>query len=387
MNWILPDHQAPLGPPDPRIPADGDQPGRGRPGLKVALVPAPQTWQIEGGHRVQQAESAAALRDVGVDAQVVEVADLGSDRFDVLHYFGDPRPILAQRPSFGRLVVSPVYYPRDLSMAVKRWGRTRHAMMPRLLHHIGHVRHPFARRRSLADHAAQLSAIAQADLVVVNSNAEARLLRADAGVLPPVKVVYSGVHERFSSGDAARGRTIVGLQEGEPFVLSVARIEPNKNQLSVARAMRKIPAQLVLVGQVLPGNERYMSACVSELPSLRHINHLEHRDLPHIYAAARAHVLASWYETTGLSTAEALASGIPVVVGRSPCVEEYFGDCAHMVDPSSTASIAQGITKALGGSRGCEREISSRYSWRTTAQGLAASYAELLGDDRPATRR
>ena len=82
-------------------------------------------------------------------------------------------------------------------------------------------------------------AMAQADVIVTQSRAETRLLEADAGMpLPHARVAHNGVDPWFFEGSAARGRSIVGE---EPFVLSVGRVEPRKNQLTLARAMRSVP--------------------------------------------------------------------------------------------------------------------------------------------------
>ena len=67
--------------------------------------------------------------------------------------------------------------------------------------------------------------------------------------------------------------------------------------------------------------------------------HIEHELLRHAFAAAAVHALPSWYETTGLSTLEALAAGRPVVVSGGPCVEEYFAGCARFCNPGSIRSI------------------------------------------------
>jgi glycosyltransferase involved in cell wall biosynthesis len=163
----------------------------------------------------------------------------------------------------------------------------------------------------------------------------------------------------------------------EPFVLSVARVEPRKNHLSLALALRGLPVRLVLVGAVLPGNEQYMASVQAALPDVVHVPHIDHALVRHAHAAAAVHALPSWYETTGLSTLEALAVGRPVIVAGGPCVEEYFAGCAQFCSPGSIRSIRRAVVRALEGPLGCEQERARQFSWDRTARELLDVYTEI----------
>jgi glycosyltransferase involved in cell wall biosynthesis len=342
--------------------------------MKVMLVPYPDTWLIEGGHRTQQSETANALRRLGVDVEIGDVDSAPDADVDIVHFFGDPRPLLARGRLRGRLVVSPVHWPSSVELGPVYWRGGRGAVLhKRLRHRLSSLRHPRATRRRRDEFRARLDAIASADLVITNSHAESALLAADSRrPLPPVHVVHSGVDPMFANGSAERGRELVGP---EPFVLCVARVEPIKNQISLALAMRDVPRRLVLVGSVLPGNERYLEACRRALPALMHVPHIDRALLPHVYAAADVHVLPSWFETTGLVTMEALAAGTPAVAGRGPCVEEYFGGRVTLARPLDIGSLRAAIGIALEESSGRGRDVVDRYSWDRTARGLVEAYA------------
>jgi glycosyltransferase involved in cell wall biosynthesis len=280
----------------------------------------------------------------------------------------------AGRP-LGRLVVSPVYFPAWFELGPLRWrGGSRTWVTSHLRHRLRSIRHPGARRRQRAEVCARLEAMARADVIVTNSRAETRLLEADAGgPMPTVRVAHNGVDASFFTGSAERGRTMLGEA---PFVLSVGRIEPRKNQLTLARAMRSIPRRLVLAGAVLPGNEGYLRACKAALPSLVHLPHIDRSLLPHVYAAADVHVLSSWYETTGLATLEALAAGTPCVAGHGPCVEDYFagGDGIQLHRPGDERGLRASIRGALAEPRGRGRELAARFTWERTAEELLDAY-------------
>jgi glycosyltransferase involved in cell wall biosynthesis len=342
--------------------------------MRVLLVPYPNTWLHEGGHRTQQSETARALQRLGVDTAIVEVEVAARSDAEIVHFFGDPRPLLERGRPRGRLVVSPVHWPSWVELGPVYWRGGRVPMSAkRMRFRLGALRRPRARRLRHENFAARMAAIASADLVVTNSHAEAAQLAQDAmQPLPPVRVALSGVEPAFAHGDPLRGGRLVGC---ESFVLCVGRVEPIKNQLSLAFAMREIPRTLVLVGSVLPGNERYLAACRAALPSLVHIPHIDRDLLPHVYAAADAHVLPSWFETTGLATMEALAAGLPAVAGRTACVEEYFDGRATLVPPSEIGALREALELELERGIGRGRDVIERYSWDRTAQQLLEAYA------------
>jgi glycosyltransferase involved in cell wall biosynthesis len=343
--------------------------------MRVLLVPYPETWRIEGGHKTQILQTARALHDAGIEVAIGDVRLVRSAAADVVHYFGDPRPLLDAGRPVCRFVVSPVYFPAWFELGPHRWrGGLEAGAAAHLRHRLRSLRRPGMRRRQWADVRARLRAMAEADVIVTQSRAETRLLEADAGgPLPDIRVAHNGVDQWFFDGSAAQGRSIVG---DEPFVLSVGRIEPRKNQLTLARAMRSIPRRLVLVGAVLPGNERYLRACADAVPSLVHLPHLDRRLLPHVYAAADVHVLPSWYETTGLATLEAMAAGAPCIAGLGPCVEDYFAGAegVRLSRPGDQRSLRASILDALDGPRGLGREMAARFTWDRTARELLDAY-------------
>jgi glycosyltransferase involved in cell wall biosynthesis len=343
--------------------------------MRVLLVPYPGTWRIEGGHKTQVFQTARALHGAGAEVAIGDVGLAGSSAADVVHYFGDPRPLLDVGRPAARFVVSPVYFPAWFEIGPNRWrGGHWAGAAAHIRHRLRSLRRPGMRRRQWADVHARLRAMAQADIIVTQSRAETRLLEADAdGPLPDVRVAHNGVDPWFFDGSAVQGHSIVG---DEPFVLSVGRIEPRKNQLTLARAMRSVPRRLVLVGAVLPGNESYLRACADALPSLVHVPHLDRRVLPHVYAATDVHVLPSWYETTGLATLEAMAAGAPCVAGLGPCVEDYFASAegVRLSRPGDERGLRASILDALDEPRGQGRKLAARFTWDRTARELLDAY-------------
>jgi glycosyltransferase involved in cell wall biosynthesis len=341
--------------------------------MRVLLVPFPETWRVEGGHRMQQVQTARALHRAGVGVAIGDLELAFSAGFDIVHFFGDPRPLLRVGRPPGRLVVSPVHFPAAMELGPTfREGGFGSTTRTVARHWARSVRHLGRGRRHRADFHDRMAAMAAVDLIVANSRTEASLLVRDAvEPLPSIRVAHSGVDPAFFEGSAEEGRRLIGQ---DPFVLCVGRIEPRKNQLSLARAMQRIPRRLVLIGAVLQGNEAYLEACRRVLPSLVHVAHVPWDRLPDLYAAADVHVLPSWYETTGLATLEALAAGTPAVAGRGPCVEDYFGNHVRLHAPRSIGQLRRAIRRALEGPTGRERELAASFNWDRTAKELLDAY-------------
>ncbi|HEX3426906.1 MAG TPA: glycosyltransferase [Acidimicrobiales bacterium] len=346
--------------------------------MKVCIVPPPGSWRHQGGHKTQQFQTARALSREGLSVVVADAEFAASGGFDVVHFFGDPAPLLAFGRPRGQLIVSPVHFPASVQLGPVRTSTTSLGTGVDRVRHVGRcVRHPRDRRRQWDELRRSLRAVASADKLVVNSQAEGKLLVEDlhryvgAVSVPPIHVAYSGVEDLFFSGSSSRGRALVG---DAPFVLCVARPEQRKNQVALSRAMQGVDRRLVLIGEVLPGNERFLARCREMLPSLLHLSELGPRDLADVYAAAEVHVLASHFETTGLATLEALAAGTPCVVGRGSCVAEYYGTAVRSVDPNNYRDIRRGILEALDRPTGSEAATAHRYPWTRTGQELLAAY-------------
>jgi glycosyltransferase involved in cell wall biosynthesis len=233
-----------------------------------------------------------------------------------------------------------------------------------------------------------------ADRVVANSDMECTRLSAVLG-LPRDRfaTVYNGVEsgalEPTRPGTFARRFRIAG-----PFVLNIGNIEPRKNQVRLAEAMRDFPGYtLALVGHMRDPD--YLDAVLAVGGrQVRYVGPLPHGSatLRSAYRDCAAFVLPSLLETPGLAALEAAAQGAPLVVTGEGSAKEYFGETAIYVDPRSRAAIAAGIAAALDGrNRFRERRsriarVRSRFLWSRTVRSLIPVYQQVLRRSRAARR-
>ncbi len=88
----------------------------------------------------------------------------------------------------------------------------------------------------------------------------------------------------------------------------------------------------------------------------------------------------SWYETPGLSSLEAAASGCAIVSTEVGTAYEYFGDYAEYCDPKDINSIKSAIERAWekGPLELLKEKIIEYYNWERAAMLTLDAYIDLL---------
>lgn len=340
----------------------------------VVVIAAPRPFGlVYGGLEVQVESTALALEERGISVRRLGNFDrhafAGSD---LLHVFGCDYPVqqtvtLAAKRGFP-VVISPVHYP----IGLRRYVDAAMCRIP--------LTNPKLRRVSLR----------MADRLLPNSGSEAEVLKRVYGVDGSrFSVVPNGVDETDPQTDPFefRRKHLPSLPPTEPFVLSVARIEPRKNTHALVSACDEVGVPLVLVGAYNPVTADYANRVKNAIAKSRapilHIPHLrrEPAELWGAYAAASAHALVSTMETPGLSSLEAGLYGCNLVVRDSPPVREYFDGIAWFVHREAHAELCNVIREALGAPRDAMSQAShirSRYTWSAVAAETAGVYERVL---------
>lgn len=172
------------------------------------------------------------------------------------------------------------------------------------------------------------------------------------------------------------------------YVLVVGRIEPNKNQLGVLLAlMDDRDIQIVFVGRPSGdriGSEyyRYVNALAEKRGNVFFIAEMPHEKLNSIYANAAVHVLASFRESPGLVTLEALNFGCRIVFSsREFCPVDYYKleQFGTACNPYDISSIRSAIKLELSSSN--KNDTSNYfefYSYENAAKITYNAYLNLL---------
>ncbi len=211
------------------------------------------------------------------------------------------------------------------------------------------------------------------DLLIALSSSEADALVTDFGIARErIVIAACGVETRFANATPKLFREKFGLDN---FVLCVGRVDANKNQLNLIRALRDENLPLVLAGGSLA--PPYLDECKKIAGANIHfLPSLSDEELGSAYAAAHTHALVSWLEVVGLVTLEAAVAGSNVVLTREHGARDYIGDAGWYCDPGDPKSIRLAVLNAYHAPRQTKlrTHLLETYSWEQHAQTIADAY-------------
>ncbi|GAB3327255.1 hypothetical protein GCM10027299_27620 [Larkinella ripae] len=197
--------------------------------------------------------------------------------------------------------------------------------------------------------------------------------------------------------DAARIRTTqqrFGLGD-EPYLLSLATLEPRKNLDHLIRSFvdlaesGDLPPEIKLV---LVGSKGWkIDQILTELAKSEQIRSrlvftgfVPDEDLAAIYSGALAFVYPSLFEGFGLPPLEAMQCGLPVITSNVSSLPEVVGDAAIQVSPTDADALKQAILRVVQ-SAGLRNELTTKallraqmFSWERFIQEHIRLYQTLL---------
>jgi glycosyltransferase involved in cell wall biosynthesis len=133
----------------------------------------------------------------------------------------------------------------------------------------------------------------------------------------------------------------------EPYILSVGRIEPNKNQLSIAKAVKDLGIKLVLIGEKI--DKEYVRK-VEKHDFVQIIEDITYssEELISAYKNASVFVLASFKEISPNSVIEAaLCCNSVICTQNTFSIKQYFQEEIEYINPNSIEDIKTKIKKVL----------------------------------------
>lgn len=344
---------------------------------------------ISGGDVVQMEKTARELEHLGckVDCRFGDLGDLSG--IDVVHVFNttridDTHRMMRQAQAVGcPVVVSTIWHSmREMARAYGEiyglkpfpiWSYTalKEVYYARRAGRNWDLRKALGYRRSLN------YVVKNADALLPNSEAELAALLAETGCQPRLSVVIPNGYEH-------RAVSAATPWEKRSNIICAGRIEPRKNQVRLARVFgqAELPpsARLYFHGASLDQARRYRQKLEKVLIAGKseYGGKLPQGELYARYGGARVTVLASYFETTGLSALEGLAYGSSVVITDSPCTREYFGDAVQYCDPYSDNSIKSALERAWHTPPPDSSRLLAQFTWKEAARTTFEAYRRVL---------
>jgi teichuronic acid biosynthesis glycosyltransferase TuaC len=189
-----------------------------------------------------------------------------------------------------------------------------------------------------------------------------------------------------------RGTVRAGLGLTGPTLVSVGSLIPRKGHNLTIEAMLALPEfSLLIVGE---GPEHAaLEAQVARLglaARVRLLGARPHAELPRLYGAADASVLASSREGWANVLLESMACGTPVVASNIPGNPEVVQEPAAglVIETNTPAGIAAGVRRLFASlpAREATRAYAERFSWDETSAGQLALFRRVLAEGEPSTR-
>lgn len=212
------------------------------------------------------------------------------------------------------------------------------------------------------------------DMVLPGAESEMRAIEKDFSIKRSYFVIPNGVDSIFAE---KRESSFINKHKINDFVLTVARVCDHKNQLSIAKATKKLGIPYVIIGPI--NQMEYYYQCMKEYKNTIYASKIDHEDLVGIYQAARVHALVSWYEIPGLVNLEAGLAGCNILTTCEGSTKDYFKDYVLYADPYSLQDIEAKLEASLNTpkSEDFRNYIMQNYLWEDIAASLIKAYQAL----------
>ncbi|MDG2307466.1 MAG: glycosyltransferase family 1 protein [Candidatus Binatia bacterium] len=180
-----------------------------------------------------------------------------------------------------------------------------------------------------------------------------------------------------------------GVEAGAFLFAYVGTSQPRKRIDVAIEAVGRlveegVPATLVIAGRRRPGYEP--AWLESPPPFVRVLGEIPSEDLVDLLGAADVMVSPSSYEGFGLTFAEAMACGTPVVGVAVTSVPEVVGDGGVLVDAPDVAQVADALRRLVNDTEFratkafAARERAASLSWERAARASAEVYRAVQTD-------
>lgn len=340
----------------------------------------------------------------GLDVRTVRSAEeLAASDADIVHIFSMPRIddtlgfIDVARETGKKVVLSTVYW--DLTYASFVAACYSRGMLPyagmlkslrKPAFHVYNLVQSLRSRQSQAFYSREYqekrrAVLEAASMLLPNSDEELELLARDFSLPLEALRSKSVIVPNALDLEVFQRQAEDPVPDLDRFVLCVASLDPGKNQIGLIKALADVPDLWI----VLRGSDRNAaySAEVRKLAAergkVRILGELTDEEVVRLYRKAAVHVLASFRESTGLSSLEALASGCEFVVSKAPyCPVRYyqFDVYGRTCDPFDQRSIKRAVMDSIREKRNTAGEDYRRaYSYERAVDLTKEAYDRVMG--------
>jgi len=367
--------------------------------MKILLNSRVDLFTKPGGDTAQILKTAEYLKKAGVAVDISIKLKENLNDYNLVQIFNITRPheaylqYLNAKKQKKPVIITPLYQNFDEWDKLGRygWQNTFMKIIPdkntkeltktflRALININ-LYHPFMIQFIKGFIKQQKEILSKVDLVLPNSEMEMRKIEKDLGIKNNYVVVPNGVELSFADTKPDTFRDKFGFND---FILCVANFSSIKNQLNFIKALKDTDLTLVLIGKSQRAHRKYFDLIQKSIEKNENfilLTDIAQEELKSAYAAAKVHVLPSWFETCGLVNLEAGLAGCNIVSTDRGYTKEYLHNFAWYCNPADQNSIRESVIKAYKApkSNQLKKYILENFSWEKTVQKTLEAYRKVL---------
>lgn len=223
-----------------------------------------------------------------------------------------------------------------------------------------------------------------ADIVLTQSSKESEFIHRNYGIRTAKLIdIPNGITPKVFNGNPEIAyHTICD----RPFILLVGRIDSNKNQLNVIRAMNSTHIPVVIVGGPDPFEPQYYEQCMKEAgPNIHFTGWINQNSelLSSLYAAAKVLVCPSFKETFGNVILEGCATTNNVVYSENlPIHALGLGQGTWTINPNNINSIRNTLISAYEApiTPQLRENVMKQYSWDAIAERHLKIFNDIVNN-------
>ena len=348
-------------------------------------------FSTPGGDTIQMVKTKDFLErdyDIKIDIET-SGKSLDYNNYDLIHFFNIIRPnnILPHIESGIPYVVSPIYvdyseYDQKIrggftAKVSKKIGKNKTEYLKSVARWVKNGEYPGSKYYLIHGYKSSIRKILDnCSALLPNSQNELNRIKSDFSFDAESFIVPNAVDSSLFKKETNAVRS---------GVLCVARIEGLKNQLNLIKAIKQTDYHLTIIGNASPNHIEYYKECRREAnDQITFIEHCNQEELIKYYQKSKVHAMVSWFETTGLSSLEAAASGCNIVISDKGDQKDYFKNDVLYANPSSIESIKSAVQNAYN-SKGSENlldRINNDFTWEEAAKITFKAYEESISNHK-----
>jgi glycosyltransferase involved in cell wall biosynthesis len=328
-----------------------------------------------GGAQTQVLETAAGLRELGIEVEFVRWWD-GKQTGDIIHTFGVPSLTYIQfAQSKGIPVVNTTLFTATCNNP--KWRQSLQGTVISALLKLPSIPPWGSIKCQLC-----WNVFKHCDLNIVGLDSEADVLEKSYGVpRGQIRKVPLGLPRAFLYAGPGSERS--------NDLITTGTITERKRSLELARLAIAAKVPVLFVGKPYDSNSAYWREFKALIDGT-YVKHLYHTDsvdeMIGLLQSSRGYVLYSDYENWCLSAHEAIACGTPIMVPDQRWSRELFGDEARYLKLGDHTGNTAKLREFHAQAPSIQPPDIRLHSWRDVGESLASAYDDLMTSKQPTGR-